>query len=111
MNYIQKYMAALKLNKWPMVDYVKQAEQEQQDKVNKLSLKKTEHNFSLTYADIPGGCQPPMGYGKPCRSPSARFFFGAKPPLLRIIINKPLASLARRHARGSECEARAGVSH
>ena len=39
-SYIQKYMAALKLNRWPMVDYVKQAEQEQQDKVNRLYPKK-----------------------------------------------------------------------
>ena len=28
MNYIQKYKAALKLNRWPMIDYVKQAEKE-----------------------------------------------------------------------------------
>ena len=42
MNYIQKYMAALKLNRWPMVDYVKQAEQEQQDKVNRLYPKKND---------------------------------------------------------------------
>ena len=39
-SYIQKYMAALKLNRWPMVDYVKQAEQGQQDKVNRLYPKK-----------------------------------------------------------------------
>jgi len=39
-SYIQKYIAALKLNRRPMVDYVKQAEQEQQDKVNRLYPKK-----------------------------------------------------------------------
>ena len=39
-SYIQKYMAALKLNRGPMIDYVKQAEQEQQDKVNRLYPKK-----------------------------------------------------------------------
>jgi len=36
MKYIQKYKAALKLNRWPMVDYVKQAEEEQQNRINKL---------------------------------------------------------------------------
>ena len=36
MNYIQKYKAALKLNRWPMVDYVKQAEEEQQNRINRL---------------------------------------------------------------------------
>ena len=40
MKYIQKYMIALKLNRWPMVDYVQQAEQEQQEKVNRLYPKK-----------------------------------------------------------------------
>ena len=40
MNYIQKYKAALKLNRWPMVDYVKQAEQEQQNRIDKLYPKK-----------------------------------------------------------------------
>ena len=40
MNFIQKYKAALKLSRWPMVDYVKQAEQEQQEKVNRLYPKK-----------------------------------------------------------------------
>ena len=33
-------MAALKLSRWPMIDYVKQAEQEQQDKINRLYPKK-----------------------------------------------------------------------
>ena len=32
MKYIQKYKAALKLNRWPMIDYVKQAEEEQQER-------------------------------------------------------------------------------
>jgi len=36
MKYIQKYKAALKLNRWPMVDYVKQAEEEQQNRINRL---------------------------------------------------------------------------
>ena len=36
MNYIQKYKAALKLNRWPMIDYVKQAEEEQQNRINRL---------------------------------------------------------------------------
>jgi hypothetical protein len=40
MNYIQKYKAALKLNRWPMVDYVKQAEQEQQNRIDRLYPKK-----------------------------------------------------------------------
>ena len=40
MKYIQKYKAALKLNRWPMVDYVKQAEQEQQNRIDKLYPKK-----------------------------------------------------------------------
>ena len=40
MNYIQKYKAALKLSRWPMIDYVQQAEQEQQEKVNRLYPKK-----------------------------------------------------------------------
>ena len=40
MNYIQKYMIALKLNRWPMIDYVKQAEQEQQNRIDKLYPKK-----------------------------------------------------------------------
>ena len=35
-------MIALKLNRWPMVDYVKQAEQEQQEKVNRLYPKKND---------------------------------------------------------------------
>ena len=39
-SYKQKYMAALKLYRWPMIDYVKQAEQEQQDKVKRLYPKK-----------------------------------------------------------------------
>ena len=39
-SYKQKYIAALKLNRWPMVDYVKQAEQEQQNKVDRLYPKK-----------------------------------------------------------------------
>ena len=33
-------MIALKLNRWPMIDYVQQAEQEQQEKVNRLYPKK-----------------------------------------------------------------------
>ena len=45
MKYIQKYMIALKLNRWPMVDYVKQAEQEQQEKVNRLYPKKNDINL------------------------------------------------------------------
>jgi hypothetical protein len=40
MNYIQKYKAALKLNRWPMVDYVKQAEKEQQNRIDRLYPKK-----------------------------------------------------------------------
>jgi hypothetical protein len=40
MKYIQKYKAALKLNRWPMVDYVKQAEEEQQNRINRLYPKK-----------------------------------------------------------------------
>ena len=40
MKYIQKYKAALKINRWPMVDYVKQAEEEQQNRINKLYPKK-----------------------------------------------------------------------
>jgi len=40
MTYIQKYKAALKLNRWPMVDYVKQAEEEQQNRINRLYPKK-----------------------------------------------------------------------
>jgi len=40
MNYIQKYKAALKLNRWPMIDYVKQAEDEQQNRINRLYPKK-----------------------------------------------------------------------
>ena len=39
-SYKQKYIDALKLNRWPMIDYVKQAKQEQQDKVNRLYPKK-----------------------------------------------------------------------
>jgi len=40
MTYIQKYKAALKLNRWPMIDYVKQAEEEQQNRINRLYPKK-----------------------------------------------------------------------
>jgi hypothetical protein len=40
MKYIQKYKAALKLNRWPMVDYVKQAEEEQQNRIERLYPKK-----------------------------------------------------------------------
>jgi len=40
MKYIQKYKAALKLNRWPMIDYVKQAEQEQQNRIERLYPKK-----------------------------------------------------------------------
>ena len=40
MKYIQKYMAALKLNRWPMIDYVKQAEEEQQNRIDRLYPKK-----------------------------------------------------------------------
>ena len=40
MNYIQKYKAALKLNRWPMVDYVKQAEEAQQNRIERLYPKK-----------------------------------------------------------------------
>jgi hypothetical protein len=40
MKYIQKYKAALKLNRWPMVDYVKQAEEEQQSRIERLYPKK-----------------------------------------------------------------------
>ncbi|BCV04332.1 MAG: hypothetical protein CM15mV84_010 [uncultured marine virus] len=40
MKYIQKYKAALKLNRWPMIDYVKQAEEEQQNRINRLYPKK-----------------------------------------------------------------------
>ena len=37
---IRKIRAALKINRWPLIDYVKQAEQEQQEKVNRLYPKK-----------------------------------------------------------------------
>ena len=40
MKYIQKYKAALKLNRWPMIDYVKQAEEEQQNRIKRLYPKK-----------------------------------------------------------------------
>ena len=40
MKYIQKYKAALKLNRWPTVDYVKQAEEEQQNRIERLYPKK-----------------------------------------------------------------------
>ena len=40
MKYIQKYKAALKLNRWPMIDYVKQAEEEQQNRIARLYPKK-----------------------------------------------------------------------
>ena len=40
MKYIQKYKAALKLNRWPMIAYVKQAEEEQQNRIERLYPKK-----------------------------------------------------------------------
>ncbi len=40
MKYIQKYKAALKINRWPLIDYVEQAEQEQQNRIDKLYPKK-----------------------------------------------------------------------
>jgi len=40
MTYIQRYKAALKLNRWPMIDYVKQAEEEQQNRIERLYPKK-----------------------------------------------------------------------
>ena len=40
MKYIQKYKAALKLNRWPMIDYVQQAEEEQQNRIERLYPKK-----------------------------------------------------------------------
>ena len=40
MKYIQKYKAALKINRWPLIDYVEQAEQEQQNRIDRLYPKK-----------------------------------------------------------------------
>ena len=40
MKYIQKYMTALKINRWPLIDYVKQAEEEQQNRIDRLYPKK-----------------------------------------------------------------------
>tara|TARA_R100000353_G_scaffold4597_3_gene6711 strand:- start:172 stop:294 length:123 start_codon:yes stop_codon:yes gene_type:complete len=40
MKYIQKYMIALKINRWPLIDYVKQAKEEQQNRINRLYPKK-----------------------------------------------------------------------
>ena len=37
---IRKIRAALKINRWPLIDYVKQAEEEQQNRINKLYPKK-----------------------------------------------------------------------
>jgi len=37
---ITRIKSALKLNRWPLIDYVKQAEQEKQDKINRLYPKK-----------------------------------------------------------------------
>ncbi len=37
---IRKIRAALKINRWPLIDYVKQAKDEQQDRINRLYPKK-----------------------------------------------------------------------
>ena len=61
MNYIQKYIAALKLNRWPMIDYVQQAEQEQQEKVNRLYPKKW-HNFVWPIYEVRWSQIPPWHF-------------------------------------------------
>jgi hypothetical protein len=37
---IRKIRAALKINRWPLIDYVKQAEEEQQNRIDRLYPKK-----------------------------------------------------------------------
>ena len=60
MNYIQKYKAALKLNRWPMIDYVKQAEDEQQNRINRLYPKKW-RKFEKPISVLAGTHVPPVG--------------------------------------------------
>ncbi len=36
MNFWKRFLASLKLNRWPLINYREQAKQEQQDRINRL---------------------------------------------------------------------------
>ena len=58
MKYIQKYKAALKINRWPLIDYVEQAEEEQQKPYKQALILKNNINFGSHNASSHGRTSP-----------------------------------------------------